>query len=111
MNKPTTQQDDVSNLEWILSECDRIITKDYERQQVRALFESMAGQVLRFTFKVLLRPNRVQHARRLLDAGNDRPTVRDALRARYGCSTRHAYELIQDALNERGKDRMPGQKS
>jgi len=96
--------DEVSELEWLLLEIQRIDGCQRTKDAVLTLIKAQAGKVIRFTYRVLTRPDHVQRARQLLDAGNCTPTVRDALVVAYGCSTRHAYHLIQEALNQRGKD-------
>ena len=92
---------EVSELQWFLTELERIDGCERTKAQVLRLVKRLEGQVIRFTHRELSRPDRVRRARELLDAGNCKTTVRDALVRSYGCSPRHAYDLIQEALNAR----------
>lgn len=103
-NLPLQRPDEVSDLEWFVLEVQRIDGCEATKAQVLRLIKAQAGRVIRFTHRVLTRPDQVQRARQLMDAGNCTATVRDALVCAYGCSTRHAYNLIQEALNQRHKD-------
>lgn len=96
--------DEVSDLEWLLLEIQRIEGCEATKAQVLKLVKTLAGRVIRFTHKVLTRPDQVQRARELLEAGNLTSTVRDRLCAAYGCCPRTAYNLIQAALNQRGAE-------
>lgn len=97
--------DEVSDLEWILIEVERIAaaTPEGVKQSVVALLRGNAGKRLYLAKRVLVRPAQVEHAQRLLDLGLGRPQVRDALVACYGCCAQHAYQLINDALARRGR--------
>lgn len=96
--------DEVSDLEWLLLEIERLEGCPETKRRALAVIKAQTGKVIRFTHRVLVRPERVQRARELIDAGNPTPQVRDQLVAVYGCSTRHAYELISEALQQRGQE-------
>lgn len=101
---PLHRPDEVSDLEWFVLEVQRINGCERTKAAVLELIKAQRGKVIRFTYRVLVRPDQVRRARQLIEAGNSTPTVRDALISAYGCSTRHAYNLIQEALNQRHKD-------
>lgn len=95
---------EVSDLEWFVLEVQRMEGCEVTKARMLELIKAQRGKVIRFTFRTLIKPEQVQRARQLIDAGNCTATVRDALICAYGCSRRHAYNLIQEALNQRHKD-------
>lgn len=97
--------DEVSDLEWFLLEIQRIDGCERTKEKLMALVKAQAGRVIRFTSRALTRPDQVQRARELLEAGNPMPVVRDRLCALYHCAPRSAYRLIEKALQQRGKER------
>lgn len=100
-----SQSGEVSDLEWLLLEVQRIDGCEATKAQVLRLLKAQAGKVIRFSHRILTRPDQVRWARQLLDAGEPTPVVRDRLRARYGCCSVTAYTLIQKAIDQRGAER------
>ncbi len=94
--------DEVSELEWLLLEVERAQTK----AEIVAIIKGMAGKRIYFSHRVLTRPAQVEAALRMLHQGDPTPVVRDRLMALFGCSVRHAYTLIEQALHQRGKERQ-----
>lgn len=97
--------DEVSDLEWFLLEVERMDGCERTKAQFIQLIKAQAGRVIRFSYRVLVRPDQVQRARELLDAGNPMPLVRDRLCDLYGLRHRAAYYLIARAIRERGQER------
>jgi len=99
------RSDQVTDLEWLLLEIDRIEGCAETKRKVSLLFQAQAGKRIYFSHRALTKPAQVAAARQLMHQGNPTPVVRDRLVAAFGCSVRHAYTLIQQALAERGQER------
>lgn len=100
-----SKADQVSDLEWLLIEIERIQGCEATKRQVMAVLKAQTGKVIRFTYRALVRPDQVAHARKMLDEHLPTATIRDRLMTAHGCSVRHAYTLIQNAVESRGKER------
>ncbi len=97
--------DEVTDLEWFLLEVERMECCEVAKARFIQLIKAQAGRVIRFSYRVLVRPDQVRQARELLDAGNPMPLVRDRLCELYDCCPRTAYNLIGKAIRERGQQR------
>lgn len=84
----------------ILAGIDGLDADDSIKRQIRQL---VAAVGISHGVKRLQHDERVAFARRLLDLRVSRPTIRDRLIARYSISTRQAYRVIDEALQERVK--------
>ena len=91
--------DEVTDVGWIVSEIGRINGCEATKAAALAILKAHAGKVIRFNCRTLKRPDQVHRARQLLDAGNERPIVRDRLVIEFGVSRRTAYNLICEAIN------------
>ena len=103
--------DQVSDLEWLLLEIGRIKGCEATKAKFVALLKAQAGRRIYFSHKCLTRPEQVAMALRLLNQGEAAPVVRDRLVATFGLSVRHAYTTIEQALNQRGKQRQAAMKA
>lgn len=92
---------EVTDLEWLLLELERIDGCEDTKRRVMALLQAQVGRVIRFTFRALIRPDQVRMATRLLDQRTPVREIRDRLVVAYGCSPRHAYNVIGQALRDR----------
>jgi hypothetical protein len=69
---------------------------DVFKRQVNRLISDVAAV---HGVSIVSSTDRIEYARRLLDAKVSKATVRDRLKARYDISRTHAYRIITDALN------------
>lgn len=100
------QPDEVGDLEWLLLEVDRLPGCEATKRAVKALLSAQAGRRVYFSKKVLVRPQQVDRARQMMDAGASVVQARDRLLGAGVCqSERVAYRLIALALAQRGRDR------
>lgn len=95
--------DHLTDLELLILQIQRIDGCERTKAAALEVFKRQEGKVIRFTHRLLTRPEQVRRAKQLLDAGHTRAEARDRLVGIYGCSRRHAYNLIREALNERHK--------
>jgi hypothetical protein len=82
----------------ILDAVDQLDTDEATKRQFKKLVANIGTM---HGVSGIARVERVDYARRLLDAKTSRPTVRDRLIARYELSRRQAYRVIEDALQLR----------
>lgn len=94
---------EVSDLEWLLAEIDRLPDGPGAKSGVVELITRMAGRRVYFSERVVLRADRVREAVRLLESGAPRPQVRDRLMRRYQVGRTKAYKLIEQALTVRAR--------
>lgn len=97
--------DEVSDLQWLLLEIERLEGCPETKRRVVLLLRGNAGKRLYLAYRVLVRPAHVAHAAQLLSAGKSRAEVRAALVQSLGCSKQHAYNLINEAFREMGRQR------
>jgi hypothetical protein len=69
---------------------------DSMKRQVRKIIGDVASV---HGMNLVTSADRVDFARRLLDAKVSKATIRERLRARYSISRTHAYRIIGEALN------------
>ena len=88
----------MSQIMAVLAELDRNVIAGRVRVGVKAA----QGQVVKFGRKPRLTPAQITHARKLLDKGENRPTVADLL-----CVERSTlYRALRDAACGRGHQRV-----
>ena len=97
--------DEVNSLGILLHEIDLMNVSDAARAQFMHLLRRMAGHTIRLNRCILIKPQNMRLAMRLLDDGLTVAQARAALVQRVGVSRRSAYTLIGAALNQRFEDR------
>lgn len=108
MTARRTATKEVNSLGILLHEIDRMNVSDAARMQFIALLRSLAGHTIRLNRCILVKPQTVRLAMRMLDDGMTVAQARYALVQRAGVSRKTAYRLIGSALNQRHEDRCAG---
>ena len=97
------KRDEITDAEWLMLQIERVDGCERTKQAVKDILRGMVGTRLTISRRAAVAPARMEHAIRLLDAGNSVAQVRDAIMARECCSRPSAYRVISAALSERGK--------
>lgn len=95
--------DEISDLEWLLRQIDLIPGCARTKAEVRRVLRTMAGRRIYFNRSVVSRPHEVAQALAFLATGRSVAETRDALMEHSRVSRTKAYELIKEALDQRGK--------
>lgn len=93
--------DEFTDLQMLLHQVRTMPCDESAKRQFLGLLQAQEGKVIRFTKRDLSRPEQVHRAAQLLQAGYGMGEARKRLVSLYGCSTRHAYNLIREALDQR----------
>jgi hypothetical protein len=93
---------EASDLQWLLSEIDRLPDGPGAKAGVMEILCRMVGLRVYFSKRVVLRAARVREVVRMLEGGATRAQARDRLMRRYQIGRTKAYALIQEALTVRG---------
>ncbi len=92
---------EVSDLEWLLHELDRLPDGPGAKAGVMDILCRMVGLRVYFSARVVLRAARVREVVRMLDGGATVRQERDRLMRRYQMGRSKAYKLIREALTVR----------
>jgi hypothetical protein len=95
-------------LEHLLDEIGNLPVSEAARAGFVRILREMAGSRLYLAHAVLIRPERIALAQKLLDDGLTVAEVRSALQDRRGIGRRVAYRMIALALAKRFRDRQMG---
>jgi hypothetical protein len=97
--------DEITDLQWLLLELDRIDGCAHTKALAKAVVRSMAGRRVYFALYALENPEKVNVARALLDVGAPMVQVRNRLVAGGYCDSHDtAYRIIRKALDQRGAE-------
>jgi hypothetical protein len=99
--------DEISDLMWLMREIDLIPGCERTKAEVRRVLRTLAGRRIYFSRNLVSRPHEISQALAFLATGRSVAEARDALMEHSRMSRRKAYELIREALDERGKALLP----
>jgi hypothetical protein len=103
MSRRAPTSEEIGDLEWLLREIDLIPGCARTKTEVRRVLRTLAGRRIFFSRAVVSRPHEVAQALAFLATGRTVAETRDALMEHSRVSRRKAYELIREALDERGR--------
>ena len=102
---PFPDPNEISDVQWLLLEVQRLNCCEDAKAEFVRLLKGQAGKVIRFSKRILIHPERLDKAKKLLADGLPTSIVRERLCNAYGCSQSTAYSILQKAIQQANQER------